>query len=151
MFLDDLAASGQQAQEYSADLVEDIRSAKPDCEVWYLTLFATSLALSAIRKLTKFTRVECVMELDPSFKVFGADSRYFAEQNELLSKDFAEAFCRRYGTALWPAHPLGYRDSQLLIGFRHNVPDNTLPVIWSSDGTPPWTPVFRRYPKLVGD
>ena len=25
---------------------------------------------------------------------------------------------------------LGYRDSQLLIGFQHNTPDNTLPIIW---------------------
>lgn len=150
VFLDDLAASGQQAQEYSTDLVEEILSAKNEAEVWYLTLFATSRALEVIRQTTKFTRVACVMELDESFRAFGAESRYFAEPSTLLSKSFAEAFCRRYGTALWPNHPLGYRDSQLLIGFRHNVPDNTLPVFWFDSANPPWTPMFRRYPKLGG-
>lgn len=148
VFLDDLAASGQQAQEYSIDLVDEIRSANPDSEVWYLTLLATSKALSVIRQTTTFTHVACVMELDDSFRAFGAESRYFAEPNALLSKAFAEAFCRRYGTALWPNHPLGYRDSQLLIGFRHNVPDNTLPVFWFDSANPRWTPMFRRYPKL---
>jgi len=148
VFLDDLAASGQQAIEYSTDVVEEIRSFLPSCEVVYLTLFATSSALELMRRATAFTRVDSVMELDSSFKVFGNESRYFPTDDDRLSKTFAEAFCRRYGTALSPAHPLGYRDSQLLIGFRHNIPDNTLPIVWADRPTPPWTPMFRRYQKL---
>jgi hypothetical protein len=148
IFIDDLAASGQQASEYSTDLVEEMKSLCPSCEVVYLTLFATSTALSVIRKTTAFDRVDAVMELDPSFKVFGIDSRYFPDDDTILSKSFAEQLCRRYGVRLNPAHPLGYRDSQLLIGFRHNIPDNTLPIIWSTGPTPPWTPIFRRYQKL---
>ena len=148
VFIDDLAASGQQTTEYSQDLVEEIKSFLPSCEVLYLTLFATTSAISVIEKATKFDRIGAVMELDSSFKVFGPDSRYFSDNDIHLSKTFAEQFCRRYGTQLNPVHPLGYRDSQLLIGFRHNIPDNTLPIIWANGPTPPWSPIFRLYQKL---
>ena len=38
-----------------------------------------------------------------------------------------------------PADALGFEDSQLLIGFHHNTPDNTLPIIWFDEpGGVPW-------------
>ena len=37
---------------------------------------------------------------------------------------------------------------KLLIGFAHNIPNNTLPIIWG-EGTSaaPWHALFRRYEK----
>ena len=58
--------------------------------------------------------------------------------------------CWKYGkTMLGEKHALGFEDSQLLLGFHHNIPDNTLPIMWF-DGPDrvPWKPIFRRYPKL---
>ena len=58
--------------------------------------------------------------------------------------------CRHYGTDLLPGHELGFDDGQLLIGFFHNVPDNTLPVIWQRQAAPiPWVPAFQAVPKAV--
>ena len=147
VFLDDLCASGQQASEYSQEFVEDILSLSPTTEVLYYTLIATTLAKQTIAGATKFTNAECVIELDPSFRIFDRESRYFKRPEKELSKDFAEQICRKHGVKLLPAHPLGYRDSQLLVGFHHNVPDNTLPIIWSDLPDVPWVPAFRRYPK----
>ena len=148
VFLDDLCASGQQAQEYSEEFVEDIRALATDAEVLYYTLIATTEAKETILNTTRFTNAECVMELDPSFRVFARQSRYFGRPEPELSKAFAEQICRRYGAILNPSHPLGYRDCQLLVGFHHNIPDNTLPIIWSDREDVPWTPIFRRYPKV---
>lgn len=54
-----------------------------------------------------------------------------------------------YGKLLLPLHPGGFDDNQLLIGFHHNTPDNTLPIIWAEGTvTQAWTPAFRRYPKI---
>jgi hypothetical protein len=53
-----------------------------------------------------------------------------------------------YGRELWRLYPLGYRNGQLLVGFHHNTPDNTLPIVWKDDircRGRPWEPVFRRY------
>jgi hypothetical protein len=61
------------------------------------------------------------------------------------------ATCEKYGQHLWAADPLGYKDGQLLLGFSHNTPDNTLPIFWS-EGHPPrlWEPMFKRYHKNYG-
>jgi hypothetical protein len=40
------------------------------------------------------------------------------------------------------SHPLGFENSQGLIVFEHSVPNNTLPIIWSSKNN--WIPLFAR-------
>lgn len=146
VFIDDLCGSGKQARDYSTDILEDLKRLNPRAWVGYFVLFGTSEGLADVRGRTRFDEVRCVFELDATFKCFGADSRYFTA-GDGFDKDFARNTSARHGAKLFPAHPLGYRDSQLLIGFHHNVPDNTLPIIW---GDTEWRPIFRRYPKLYG-
>ena len=112
-------------------------------------LFSTARGIERVRTTTAFDHCECVCELDETFRCFSETSRYFRNAAEGIDKDFAEAMCRRHGAALLPGDELGFDDGQLLIGFFHNVPDNTLPVIWQRQAAPtPWVPAFKRYPKL---
>ena len=151
VFIDDFCGSGTQAQRYSASLVSDIKRLKPEAHVSYYVLFSTTDGLDTVRASTDFDDVACVCELDETFRCFSATSRYFQNPTNGIDKSFAEAMCRRYGADLWPGHELGFDDGQLLIGFFHNVPDNTLPVIWRRQAVPiPWVPAFKRYPKLYG-
>ena len=54
-----------------------------------------------------------------------------------------------YGPLLRPEYPGGWGNNQLLLGFQHNTPDNTLPIMWAEgDASRPWTPAFKRYAKL---
>ena len=67
-------------------------------------------------------------------------------------------FCFKYGNYIYPEmdyldkktnqHPLGYSNSQALIGFEHAIPNNTLPIIWSDrkrvDTNEAWYPIFPR-------
>jgi hypothetical protein len=151
VFIDDLCGSGQQASEYSADLVADIKRLRPDAFVAYYVLFATSKGINEVRTTTGFDDAQCVFDLDDSFRCFGPRSRYFDPSINDIDKSFSEGMCRHYGEELLPGHALGYRDSQLLLGFHHNTPDNTLPVFWydETEGHP-WRPIFRRYPKIYG-
>ena len=60
-------------------------------------------------------------------------------------------FCYSYGEKLFSTynrdnhleetHPLGYNNSQALIVFAYNPPNNTLPIIWSSKN---WKPLYPR-------
>lgn len=149
VFLDDISGSGQQAGEYSEHVLEELKALQPRARACYYVLFATSDALDAIRRHTLFDEVQAVFDLDPSFHCFGAGSRYFVEAAPEISKEFAEAMCNRYGRQLTPSNPLGYRNCQLLIGFHHNTPDNTLPVFWYERSGSAWTPIFKRYAKVV--
>lgn len=149
VFLDDFCGSGTQAEVYSRKVVAALKGLDAGLRVSYYALFATTTGLAHSRKTTGFDEICAVYELDESFRCFGPASRYFKTVSPELEQAFAETMCRYYGRTLLPDHPLGYADGQLLIGFSHNVPDNTLPIIWRAPtDVVPWSPIFRRYPKL---
>ncbi|NMR26462.1 hypothetical protein HH219_13120 [Pseudoalteromonas sp. NEC-BIFX-2020_015] len=149
IFIDDVCGSGTQAIEYSEELIKELKNLNPNIKVYYFSLFSTSHGLENIRNNTLFDKVECVFELDNTFKCFSESSRYFkGSPNSPISKEFTEQFCRKYGTQLFGADALGYKDGQLLLGFSHNTPDNSLPIIWGKSHT--WNPIFKRYNKAYG-
>lgn len=148
VFIDDFCGSGHQGESYSKDIVEDIQSFNPNIEVSYFVLFATTTGMQFVRNNTAFDVVRCVYELDETFRCFSPSSRYFPSPTPDVTAAFAEQMCRTYGTQLVPDAPLGYGNCQLLLGFHHNTPDNTLPVFWYDEpGGRSWAPVFKRYPK----
>ncbi len=151
IFIDDFCGSGNQAVYYSR-VVREMKAiglaAQVPIQVHYYVLVATSQGLHRVRRKTQFDSAECVVELDSSYKCFGDESRYFPEGSEPALREACEAISRKHGARLYPEHPLGYRDSQLLVGLHHNTPNNTLPIIWyAEDRLPQWEPIFRRYPK----
>lgn len=145
IFIDDFCGSGSQAKSYSKNIVELLKTVKPDVEVNYLMLFGNEDGVNNVRKDTKFDRIEAIFTLDKTFECFSANSRYYGETIEEIEMEFTKDFCKTYGQKLYPAHPLGYKGNELLLGLFHNTPDNTLPVFW---GDADWTPIFKRYPKI---
>jgi hypothetical protein len=151
VFIDDMCGSGTQASEYSEQILEDLKRLNPKAETAYYTLFSTTVGLSEVRDNTHFDRVECIFELDDSFKCFSAESRYFKPKDVRIDPQFALDICKKYGEKLLPDHPLGYKDGQLLLGLHHNTPDNSLPIFWYDEpDVLPWIPIFRRYTKYYG-
>jgi hypothetical protein len=149
VFIDDLRGSGDQGKQYSDEIVSEVKNLRNDVRMSYLVLFATAPGKRELVK-TKFDDVRSVVELDESFRVFGHSSRYFKAAPEEIDKTFAKTLCGEYGRLLCSRHPFGYRKSQLLLGFHHNTPDNTLPIMWCDEPeTGSWTPIFRRYPKFL--
>jgi hypothetical protein len=149
VFIDDFCGSGSQAIGYGRDSLSRIKSLAPSVHASYFSLFATTDGLDEVRTNTNFDAVECVYELDSSFRCFGDDSRYFLSAEASIIKAKCEQMCLDYGRRLLPSDPLGFGDCQLLIGFHHNTPDNTLPVIWyDEEAGPAWFPLFRRYTKV---
>ena len=153
VLIDDLCGSGDQVTAYSDDIALPLRAfaerAGREVRISYYALFGTSAGLNHVRGLGTFDQVECVVELDQSFRCFDPKSRYFANEQPPISRALAETICRTKGATLMPGNPLGHDDGQLLIGFGHNTPDNTLPVFsFDEPNGPPWTPIFRRYAKI---
>jgi len=148
VFIDDLCGSGDQAWEYSRDLVGPLKAKHADCEASYFALFATTEGISRVRSETAFDRVDCVFELDATFRSFSDMSRHFTPCPPEVDRQIAERIFAHYGSRLWPAHPLGYKNGQLLLGFWHNTPDNTLTAIWHGESGA-WTPIFERFQKIL--
>lgn len=166
VFIDDFCGSGSQVKISSNGVVAQIKAANPDAEIVYLMLFATTKGRDKVRKEANFTRVDAVVELDNSFRYFDADSRYLKDLPTYIDKAFLQNLCESHGEALFTSiytneglkeptlsrrsrrDRLGFRDSQLLIGFHHNTPNNTLPIIWYDEKHVEWVPAFRRYNKI---
>lgn len=152
IFVDDFCGTGSQAEGIGKKIVPLLRDVSNrsgvNIEVWYLTLFATSAGLERLRLTRLFDRVECVSELDETYRLFDDKSQFYIQPPEGIDRQDAEAIVRGYGQQLWPSAPLGFGDCQLLIGFHHNVPDNTLPIISQEHATVPWRAVFPRDEKF---
>lgn len=147
IFIDDFCGSGKQAKKYSNEIVTTIKDLKPDSIVAYHVAFGTSAGIKAVRDLNTFDNVECLIELDGSFKCFSNITRYFNPNDELFNRDSSKDMALRNGIKLWQKHPLGFDDSQLMIGFPHNTPNNTLPIFWFEKAEIPWKAIFKRYGK----
>lgn len=152
IFLDDMCGSGETAIRYSQDLLPELIAGADDIEVHYIALFACKDGLDRVRRETVFGKYcSAVYELDDSYKWAGSESRYLSSLPSALDKDLLIALPNTYGRQIFPDHPLGFLGGQLLLGFFHNTPDNTLPIIWGDQengSSTPWYPIFRRYPKV---
>ena len=150
VFIDDFCGSGRQAVGYAARLVYAIKRLNPSAKTYYFSLFGTEKGLNRIRKRTCFDQVASVSVFDSSFKCFEKNSRYFLDTNSEIQRDYAKEMCKKYGMKWFKDYPndlLGFDDGQLLLGFRHNIPDNTIPIIWQCED---WQPIFLRYQKIYG-
>jgi len=154
VFIDDFCGSGQQAAEYLSASVSSIKALNPDAVVSYCSILGTKDGVSHLRNNVQFDKVEPIFLLDETYRSFAPQSRFFDKSEAFIDKTFAMAMCYKYGGRIWPVgcdqiHYLGWRDGQLLIGFHHNVPDNTLPIIWGNEEDSKWHPIFKRFPKFV--
>lgn len=152
VFIDDMCGSGEQSVRYSRTLLRDLRDVATrtgkQVEFQYLVLFGTAAGMERARNESDFDLVDAVSELDNTYTTFGAESRVFRKPPHAIDRNLAEAVARGYGEELWPEWPLGYENGQLLLAFHHNVPDNSLPILWFDEGAPPWSPAFPRQPKI---
>lgn len=168
VFLDDFCGSGNQvcSDKGLNEFISYIKTTRPNIELNYLMLVGTELGIENIERANIFNTVNAVMRLDKSFKVFETDSRYFKDSNLPWKLNDVKSFAQIYGyrlTEKWcakngavgipqihscaTANSLGFSDCQLLLGFHHNTPDNTLPIMWYDEKDYPWTPIFKRYNK----
>jgi hypothetical protein len=152
VFVDDVCGSGSTAVAYSEEFLRELQQLGTDIEIYYYCLFANSEGMEVVRKESAFG-VNCgaVYEFDESYKSLDGASRFFKSIPAGIKIDYARAVAITYGSLLWPNHPLGYKNGQMLLGFTHNTPDNTLPIIWMGtdlNPTAPWIPAFKRYHKV---
>jgi len=154
VFIDDFVGSGDQAISYSKELVLQIKELDRSIQIEYLPLFATTEGINHVREEVLFDRVDSIYELDKSYKCFDEGSRYQPtdEYSTLIDWIEVQKMCKKYGEGLvGKDNCLGYDDSQLLLGFNYNTPDNSLPIFWFDYPVKSkWNPFFRRYPKLYG-
>lgn len=154
VFVDDVCGSGVTAINYSKDFLAEVRTLNPSARLSYLSMFSTADGMQAVRDHSIFgASSAAVYELDKTYQCLSAVSRYLKVVPPSIEPDTVRKIALHYGATLLPSHPSGFLGSELLLGFHHNTPDNTIPIMWMDQlhGSPiPWTAAFRRYPKIEG-
>lgn len=112
--------------------------------IFYLSLISTKESVKKLEKLN-IPVISC-STLDERSKVFSDESLCFYKFPEI--KKFARDIAEGYGRKIEPSNPLGYKDGQYSFGFFYNIPNNTLPIFWSSQN---WTPIFARKEKYQNE
>jgi len=168
VFIDDLCGSGSQAIDYSSILIPLINEHFPDATTSYFPLIATTEGKKNVRDYASFDNVDSILELDKSYKCFEVNSRIFITVDNGIEVNFIREFCEKHGVKLMKSllenqnpnveeasllrnaenSQLGFDNGQLLIGFNHNTPDNTLPIFWFNEIFYNWSPIFKRHHKV---
>lgn len=163
VFIDDLAITGSQALTYSEELVQGIKDIDPNIKVSYYVLFASDRAIQCIENNSSFDEVKCLFELDQSYKCFENDSRYYQSVHVDIDRELTKRICTKHDGLLSKAiciknndepeslYVLGFDQSQMLIAFYHNTPDNVPPVFWydgAYNSGREWRSIFHRYHKV---
>ena len=148
IFIDDFVGTGKTVTDFWNTCVSLIKKKLPNVKIYLLALVATDEAIDVIRQHTGITLI-CPQILGSDYKVFDDNSSIFRNMSK---RQTAKNMCQYYGEQLVGnrENALGYKGSQLLIGFHHNTPNNTLPVIWADTkiGERQWQPLFERKRKV---
>ena len=112
-----------------------------DKKVYYIALITTE---AAIKKLQSqgITVISCI-KLDDRSRMFSEQSLVFYKYPELL--ECAKKIAEKYGKIVEPQKPLGHQNGQYSFGFYYNVPNNSLPIFWSTNQ---WNPILPRKEKF---
>lgn len=149
VFIDDFSITGSQAYDYINNIIT-----KPNWDskkkIYVLLMVATEDAIETLNKISGITILPCIV-LDEKSKTFSDDSIVFADF-VAGDKIDAQKVCEYYGELIKPningMTALGFGDCGYMFGTYYNIPDNTLPIFWSSQND--WNYLFKRYDKKYG-
>lgn len=108
--------------------------------IYYLTLITSQEAVEKLEGLG--ITVICCEKLDARSKIFSEESLCFYKFPQL--REAAFSMVKGYGERIEPKKPLGHNEGQYSFGFYYNIPNNSLPIFWSSND---WHPILARKEK----
>lgn len=135
--IDDVMISGGTAQRFFHQNKEIFKCKK----IYYLTLLSSNEALSKLNELN-IPVISCAV-LDERNRAFSEESLCFFKYPTL--KKPAQILAEGYGKMIEPKKALGHKSGQYCFGFSYNIPNNSLPIFWSSSNG--WKPIFYRKEK----
>ena len=145
IFIEDIIGSGQDAVNAINLLDEecgDVLRARQTVVV-FAGVCGLVDGISLVRSVDLGFPVKVIC-MDEVEKCFDSEPNLFDSEKDRIE---ARRIVLEMGLQLRPDKPLGYEDSQMLVAFYDNCPNNTVPIIWASPvaGTAiRWQPLFPR-------
>lgn len=143
VLLDDIFGTGDTVVEYYKAIKDSLIS-----DSWKTAAMAVAYMPIAAKKLN---RLNIAVYGEQIISIFQAIRDAGMEDSNM--EPMYKKLAIKYGKKLYKAKEgniktLGYKNSRALVGFEYGVPNNTLPIIWSSKNEnsngEPWYPIFVR-------
>lgn len=135
--IDDVIISGGTAQRFFHDRKESLTEKR----IYYITLITTDDAIQKLESLG-ITVIYCI-KLDARSQLFSNESLTFFKYPSL--KKPAKIIAEGYGKLIAPRKAMGHNNGQYCFGMFYNIPNNSLPIFWSSENN--WRPILMRKEK----
>jgi hypothetical protein len=149
VFIDDFSITGSQAYCYVRNKINS-KGWETNKKIYILLMIATDNAIKELEQINGVTVLPCIV-LDDKSKAFSDSSIVFAGY-DARDKNDARKMCEHYGTKIITSNSnmtsLGFGEGGYLFGAYYNIPDNILPIFWSSHND--WNYLFKRYDKKYG-
>jgi hypothetical protein len=149
VFVDDFVGTGDNAIAHLSKLGEPVRESLRRSDLAVSLVIVAGFKEGIAKLETWLANQDLPINvypqelLDDADRAFHTESRFFDDASERMA---AFRLFSTFGERISPEHPLGWKDSQALVVFETNVPNNTLPHLWAErDGRKPWTPLFPRF------
>jgi hypothetical protein len=145
VFVDDYVGTGKSSCDYVDEMIDKCKAVllAKKVRLFFLAMAGTEAGIQKLEEHIAQSgvdiRVHVNVRLGAKDICFGAESRVFPDPHERLrAQDVAE----RIGLGLCRRDPLGFSNSQAMVVFSHNCPNNSLPILWERSAN--WIPLFRR-------
>jgi hypothetical protein len=149
VLVDDFCGSGNSMLKYyQHSIKQQIEGYAKVIGVFGISLFCLDKAVNLLTK--KAPELKMIFEIKQM--AFSSRGSVFGYPEKMKP---VREFCFKYGKGLWITkdwkgkvedHALGYENSQALVIFPYNPPNNTLPIIWSDAGGR--YPLYSRNPEF---
>jgi hypothetical protein len=112
--------------------------------IYAIALYYMSVAKSAIMEIIPHIEIlgeeypKCFSYPPPFF-----ESSFWTNELKTTAQEYSDNYSLFVDNGVY--HSLGYKDSQALLSFPYNPPNNTVPIIWSTKSN--WKPIFPRSEK----
>jgi hypothetical protein len=150
VFIDDLIGSGDQAANYVDKLKKEGKIGNQ--KLYYFAIVGLKDGIKELKKSGIFEKVLTTVEIQN--KAFDTGYIFTAEESG-EAKEMAFELGKQLTKDMKNMEPLGYKNSEALVFFGHNNPNNSLPIFWASGKCKllekvgetmeiKWTPLFPR-------
>ncbi|WP_038698329.1 phosphoribosyltransferase-like protein [Paenibacillus stellifer] len=143
IFIDDMIGTGETMEKFLKKFVSSFPDNQfiklTDITIYLIVLEACEEGVTRINAFCRNYNIRfCLIKNNDHQKAFKADHVYDAtccDNNKEKIRTFERSIIRS-------AYPLGYSESEALMAFYHNTPNNTLSSFWHEDSQ--WKGIFPR-------
>ena len=157
VFIDDLIGTGNQAKNYIDKLKKEGKIGTQ--KLYYFAIVGLRDGIKELKNSGIFEKVLTTVEIQN--KAFDTGYIFTAEESG-MAKEMAFELGKQLTKDMTEVGPLGYKNSEALVFFGHNNPNNSLPIFWANGKCKllekvgefteiKWTPLFPRKVKPKSD